>query len=59
LAFEVKNSAKGACFNTTAVFLHEAIVSENDVLEAGYTAAGVFAWVNLSSADCRFELQVE
>ena len=37
LAVEVKNSAKITLlsFNTTAIFLHDVIVSENDVLEAG------------------------
>jgi len=37
LAVEVKNSAKGMLlsFTTTAVFLHDVMVSENDVLEAG------------------------
>ena len=44
-------------FNTTTVFLHDVMVPENDVLEAG-SAAGVFSWVTLSS-DCRFQLQVE
>jgi len=34
---EVKNSAKTMLlsFSTTAVFLHDVMVSENDVLEAG------------------------
>jgi len=33
----MKNSAKIALlsFNTTAVYLHDVVVSENDVLEAG------------------------
>jgi len=31
-------------FNATAVFLHDVIVSENDVLEAG-RAVDVFAWL--------------
>ena len=44
-------------FNATAVFPHEAMVSEKDVLEAG-SAADVFAWLTQSS-DCMFELQVE
>jgi len=37
LALEVKNFAKITflSFNTTAVFLHDAMVPENDVLEAG------------------------
>jgi len=37
LAVKVKNSAKITLlrFNTTAVFLHDGMVSENDVLEAG------------------------
>jgi len=37
LAVKVKNSAKIALlsFNTTAVFLHDVMMSENDVLEAG------------------------
>jgi len=37
LAIEMKNSAKRTllCFNTTAIFLHDVVVSENDVLEAG------------------------
>jgi len=37
LAVEVKNSAKVTLlsFNITAVFLHDVMVSENDVLEAG------------------------
>jgi len=36
LAVEVKNSAKGMLlsFSTTVVFLHDVMVSENDVLEA-------------------------
>jgi len=35
LAIEVKNAAKGTfrSFNRTAVFLHDVVVSENDVLE--------------------------
>jgi len=37
LAVEVKNSVEGTLlsFNTTAVFLHDVMVSENNVLEAG------------------------
>jgi len=37
LAVEVKNSAKGTLlsFNTTAVFLKDVLVSEDDVLEEG------------------------
>ena len=37
LAVEVKNSVEGTVlsFNTTAVFLHDVMVSENNVLEAG------------------------
>jgi len=37
LAVEVKKSAKGTLliFNTTSVFLHDVMVAENDVLEAG------------------------
>jgi len=37
LAVEVKNSAEGTLlsFSRTAVFLHDIMVSENDVLEAG------------------------
>jgi len=37
LAGEVKNSAKVTllCFNATAIFLHDIIVSENDSIEAG------------------------
>ena len=38
LAVEVKNFAKITTFlsfNTTAVFLHDIIVQENDVLEVG------------------------
>jgi len=37
LAVEVKNFAKITflTFNTTAVFLHDVMVPENDVLEAG------------------------
>jgi len=37
LAVEVENSAKVTLlsFNTTVVFLHDVMVSENDVLEAG------------------------
>ena len=43
---EVKNSAKVTLlsFKATAVFLHDVIVSENDVLEAGSTV-DVFAWL--------------
>jgi len=42
----VKNSRERCMlsFSTTAVFLHDDMVSENDVLEAG-SAVGVFAWV--------------
>jgi len=38
LAVEVKNPAKKALlsFNTMAVFLHDVMVSENDVIEAGW-----------------------
>jgi len=59
LAVEVKNSAKVTLhsFNTTAVFLHDAMVWKMTFLKRG-SAVGVFAWVTLSS-DCRFELQVE
>ena len=55
----LKNFAKITflSFNTTAVFLHDVMVPENDVLEGG-SAVGVFSWVTLSS-DCRFQLQVE
>jgi len=44
LAVEVKNSAKITMlsFNTTAVFLHDIMVSENDVLEAGWCICCVF-----------------
>jgi len=37
LAVEVKNFAKITffSFNTTAVFLHDEMIPENDVLEAG------------------------
>ena len=37
LALEVKNSAKVTFlgFNTTAIFLHDVMVSDNDVLEVG------------------------
>jgi len=37
LAIEVQNSAQITLLslNTTAVFLHDVMVSENDVLEAG------------------------
>ena len=31
-------------FNITAVFLHDVMVSENDILEAG-RAVDVFAWL--------------
>jgi len=46
LADEVKNSAKVTLlsFNATAVFLHDVMVPENDVLEAG-SAADVFTWI--------------
>jgi len=59
LEVEAKNSAKMTfhIFNTTAVFLRDVMMSENDVIEAG-SAVGVFSWVTLSS-DCRFELEVE
>jgi len=55
----VKNFAKLTflSFNTTAVFLHDVMVPENDLLKRG-SAVGVFSWVTLSS-DYRFELQVE
>jgi len=41
----MKNSAKVTLlsFNSTAVFLHDVMVPENDVLEAG-SAVDVFAW---------------
>jgi len=57
LAVNVKNSAKITLlsFNTTAVFLHDVMVLENDVLERG-GAFRAFLGVTLSS-DCRFELQ--
>jgi len=44
LAIEVKNSAKVTLFNfnATAVFPHDVMASENDVLEAG-SAVDVFA----------------
>jgi len=37
LAVEVKNSAKAMLlsFSITSVFLHDVMVSENDILEAG------------------------
>jgi len=46
LAVKVKNSAKVTLlnFSKTAVFLHDIVVSENDVLEAG-CADVAFAWV--------------
>ena len=46
LAVEVKNSAKATLlsFNATAVFLHDVMVSENDVLEAGNTV-DMFTWL--------------
>jgi len=46
LAVEVKNSAKITLlnFNVTAVFPHDVMVLENDVLEAG-NAVDVFAWL--------------
>jgi len=42
----VKNFAKVTLlsFNATAVFLHDEMVAENDVLETG-SAADVFAWL--------------
>ena len=42
----MKNSAKVklVSFNGTAVFLHDVIMSDNDVLEAG-SAVDVFAWL--------------
>ena len=56
LVVEVKNFAKitFVSFSTTAVFLHDAMVPENGVPEAG-GAVGVLSWVTLSSDD-RFEL---
>jgi len=44
LAAKVKNSATIALlsFNTTAVFLHDVMVSENDVFEAGWCIWCVF-----------------
>jgi len=58
-AVEVKNFARITFlnFNTTAVFLLDVMVPENDVLDAG-SAVGAFSWVTLSS-DCRLKLQVE
>ena len=55
----MKNSVKVTLlsFNTTAAFLHDVMVSENDVLKRG-SAVSVFAWGTLSS-DRRFKLQVE
>jgi len=45
LAAEVKNFAKvKLVFNATAVFPHDVMMSENDVLEAG-SAVDVFAWL--------------
>jgi len=43
VATEVKNSAKVTLpsFNATAVFPHDVMVSENDVLEEG-SAVGVY-----------------
>jgi len=57
LAFELKKSAKITLlsFNTTAVFLHDVMVSENYVLEAGWCIWCVF--VSNCELDCRFELQ--
>jgi len=56
----VKNFAKITylSFNTTAVFLHDLMVPENDFLKPG-SAVGVFSWATLSSDYYRFELQVE
>jgi len=44
LAVEVTNPAKITLlsFNTTTVFLHDVMVSENDVLEAGWCIWCVF-----------------
>jgi len=44
LAVKVKNSAKITLltFNTTDVYLHDVMVSENDVLEAGWCIWCVF-----------------
>jgi len=46
LAVEAKHSAKVTLlsFNATAVFPHEVMVLENDVLEA-VSAVDVFAWL--------------
>ena len=42
----MKNSAKITLlsFNATAVFPHDVMVPENDILETG-SAVGVFAWL--------------
>ena len=55
----MKNFAKITflSFTTTAVFLHDIMVLENDSLKRG-SAVGVFSWVTLS-IEYRFELQVE
>jgi len=44
LAVKVQNTAKKTLlsFNTTAVFLHDIMVLENDVLEAGWCIWCVF-----------------
>jgi len=58
LAVEVRISAKAMLlsFNTTAVFKHDVMVSENDVVEAGQCSW--YVCVTLSS-DCQFEPQAE
>jgi len=58
LAVEVKNPAKTTflSFNTTAVFLHDVMVSENDVFVAGWCiwcvfvgnfGIGLFVWTTI------------
>jgi len=60
----VKNSAKATLLNFSkkAVFLHDIMVSENEMVSENILcrgcADGVVAWVTLS-ANCQFELQVE
>jgi len=55
----VNNSEKVTLlsFNITAVFLHDVMVSENGILEAG-SAVDVFVWLTCRP-DCKFELHVE
>jgi len=61
LAVEVKNFAKVTqiIFNTTAVFVDEVNVSENDILEAGYCSCCACVgylelWLQVVGLNCNY-----